>query len=88
MLTPPLDRSGVDFPPDTVWRHIKPPPICGLPEIHAYMDIEEKDEDEDKEPTDVASLRCRLPARGASPRPASLKEAGRPHPEAGHLPVR
>ena len=34
VLTPPLDRSGVDSLPDTVWCHIRPPPICGPPEIH------------------------------------------------------
>ena len=63
MLTPPLDRSGVDSPPDTVRRHIKPPPIRGPPEIHAYTDTEDEDEDEDvEEPTDVASLRAQLAA--------------------------
>ena len=57
VLTPPLDRSGVDSPPDTVRRHIKPPPIRGPPEIHAYTDTEDEDEDEeDEEPTDVTSL--------------------------------
>ena len=57
MLTPPLYRSGVDSPPDTVRRHIKPPPIRGPPEIHAYTDTEDEDEDEeDEEPTDVTSL--------------------------------
>ena len=61
MLTPPLDRSGVDSPPDTVRRHIKPPPIRGPPEIHAYTDTEDEDEDEeDEEPTDVASLCAQL----------------------------
>ena len=34
VLTPPLDRSGVDSLPDTVRCHIRPPPICGPPEIH------------------------------------------------------
>ena len=63
MLTPPLDRSGVNSPPDTVQRHIKPPPIHGPPEIHAYMDTEDEDEDEEEEePTDVASLRAQLTA--------------------------
>ena len=62
MLTPPLDRSGVDSPPNTVRRHIKPPPICGPPEIHAYTDIEDEDEDEEEEPTNVASLREQLAA--------------------------
>ena len=62
MLTPPLDRSGVDSPPDTVRHHIKPPPIRGPPEIHAYTDTEEEDEKEEEEPTDVASLRAQLAA--------------------------
>ena len=63
MLTPPLDRSGVDSPPDTVRRHIKPPPIRGPPEIHAYTDTQDEDEDEEEEePTDVASLRAQLAA--------------------------
>ena len=38
VLTPPLERSGVDSPPDTVRHHIKPPPIRCPPEIHAYTD--------------------------------------------------
>ena len=61
VLTPPLDRSGVDSPLDMVRRHIKPPPIRGSPEIHAYTDTEDEDEDEE-EPTDVASLRAQLAA--------------------------
>ena len=63
VLTPPLDRSGVDSPPDTVRCHIKPPPIRGPPEIHAYTDTEDEDEDdeeEEEEPTDIASLRAQL----------------------------
>ena len=60
MHTPPLERSGVDPPPDTVRRHIKPPPIRGPPEIHAYTDTEDDDEDEEEEPTDVACLRAQL----------------------------
>jgi len=40
-----------------VRHHIKPPPIRGPPEIHAYTDTEDEDEDEEEEePTDVASL--------------------------------
>ena len=62
VLTLPLDRSGVDSPPDMVRRHIKPPPIRGPPEIHAYTDTEDEDEDEEEEPTDVASLRAQLAA--------------------------
>ena len=64
VLTPPLDRSGVDSPPDTVRHHIKQPPIRGPPEIHAYTDTEDEDdeEEEEEEPTDVASLRAQLAA--------------------------
>ena len=63
MLTPPLDRSGVNSPPDTVRRHIKPPPIRGPPEIHAYTDTKDEDEDkEEQELTDVASLHAQLAA--------------------------
>ena len=63
VLTPPLDRSGVISPPDTVRHHIKPPPIRGPPEIHAYTDTEDEDEDdeeEEEEPTDIAALRAQL----------------------------
>ena len=55
VLTPPLDRSGVISPPDTVRRQIKPLPIRGPPEIHAYTDTEDEDEEE---PTDIAALRA------------------------------
>ena len=44
VLTPPLDRSGVDSPPDTVRHHIKLPPIRDPPEIHAYTGTEDEDE--------------------------------------------
>ena len=54
VLTPPLDCSGVVSQPDTVRHHIKPPPIRGPPKIHAYTDTE------DKEPTDIATLRAQL----------------------------
>ena len=57
VLTPPLDRSGIVSPPDTVRHHIKPPPIRGPPEIHAYTDTEDEDEEE---PTDIAALRAQL----------------------------
>ena len=60
--TPPLDRSGVDSPLDLVRRHIRPPPICGPPEIHAYMDTSDDEEEEGEEPTGVASLREQLAA--------------------------
>ena len=49
VLTLPLDRSGVDPPSDTVRRHIKPPPIRGPPEIHAYIDTEDEDDEEEEE---------------------------------------
>jgi len=64
VLTPPLDRSGVDSSPDTVWRHIRPPPIHGPPEIHAYTDTSDDhdDEEEEEEPTDIASLCNQLAA--------------------------
>ena len=63
VLTPPLDHSGVVSPPDTVRHHIKPPPIRGPPEIHAYTDMEDEDEDdkeEEEEPTDITALRAQL----------------------------
>ena len=62
MLTPPLDRSGVDSLPDTVRCHIKPPPIRGLPEIHAYTVTEDEDEDDEEGPIDIASLHEQLAA--------------------------
>ena len=62
VLTPPLDRSGVDSPPDTVRCHIKPPPIRGLPEIHAYTVTEDEDEDDEEGPIDIASLHEQLAA--------------------------
>ena len=63
MLTSPLDHSGVDSPPDMVHHHIKPPPIRGPPEIHAYTDTKDEDEDkEEQELTDVASLHAQLAA--------------------------
>ena len=58
VLTPPLDRSGIDLPPGLVRLHIRPPPIRGPPEIHAYTDSEEEEE----EPNDIASLREQLAA--------------------------
>ena len=64
VLTLPLDRSGVVSPPDTVRRHIKPPPIRGPPEIHAYTDTEDKTDDNEEEPTDIAALREQLAASG------------------------
>ena len=63
VLTPSLDRSGVDSPPDTVRHHINPSPIRGPPEIHTYTDTEDEDEaEEEEEPTDVSSLHAQLAA--------------------------
>ena len=63
VLTPPLDRSGVDSPLDTVRCHIRLPPIRGSLEIHAYTDTSDNDDDdEEEEPTDVMSLREQLTA--------------------------
>ena len=55
MLTPLLDRTGMDLPPSLVCRHIWPPPIRGPIEVHAYTDSD--DDEEEEEPNDVASLR-------------------------------
>jgi hypothetical protein len=44
---------------DLVRCHIRPPPIRGPPEIHAYTD---SSDDEEDEPTDIASLREQLAA--------------------------
>jgi hypothetical protein len=60
VLTPPLDHTGMDLPPSSVRRHIRPPPIRGPIEVHAYTDSD--DDEEEKEPNDVASLREQLAA--------------------------
>ena len=44
-----------------VRRHIRPPPIRGPIEVHAYTDSDDDDEEEE-EPNDVASLREQLAA--------------------------
>ena len=62
VLTLLLDRSGVDSPPDPLRCHIKPPPIRGLPEIHAYTVTEDEDEDDEEGPIDIASLHEQLAA--------------------------
>ena len=59
MLTPPLDRTGTDLPPSSVRRHIRPPPIRGPIEVHAYTN---DDDNEEEEPSDIASLREQLAA--------------------------
>jgi len=60
VLTPPLDRTGMDIPPSSVRRHIRPPPIRVPIEVHAYTDSD--DEEEEEEPNDVTSLREHLTA--------------------------
>ena len=63
VLTPPLDRTGIDLPPSSARRHIRPPPIRGPIEVHAYTDSDDDDgEEEEEEPNDVASLREQLAA--------------------------
>ena len=47
--------------PDLVRCHIRPPPIHGPPEVHAYTNSSD-DEDEDEEPNDIASLHEQLAA--------------------------
>ena len=55
VLTPPLDRTGMDLLPSSVCRHIRPPPIHGPIEVHAYTDSDD-DGEEEEEPNDVDSL--------------------------------
>jgi len=62
VLTPPLDRTGIDLPPSSARRHIRPPPIRGPIEVHAYTDSDDEEEEEEEEPNDVASLREQLAA--------------------------
>ena len=52
----------MDLPPSSVRRHIWPPPIHVLIEVHAYTDSDDDDEEEEEEPNDVASLREQLAA--------------------------
>ena len=59
VLTPPPDGSGADLPPGSVQRHIRPPQIHCPPEVHAYTD---SNDDEEEEPNDIASLREQLAA--------------------------
>ena len=60
VLTPPLDRTGMDLPPSSVRCHVRPPPIRGPIEVHAYTDSDDDEEEEEEEPNDVASLREKL----------------------------
>ena len=62
VLTPPLDRTGMNLPPSLVHRHIRPPPIRGPIEVHAYTDSDNDDEEEEEEPSDIASLHEQLAA--------------------------
>ena len=59
VITPPLDRTGIDLPLSSVRRHIRPPPIRGPIEVHAYTN---DDDNEEEEPSDIASLREQLAA--------------------------
>jgi len=59
VLTPPLDRTGMDLPPSSVRRHIRLPPIRGWAEVHASTD---SDDDEEEDPNDIASLHEQLAA--------------------------
>ena len=62
VLTPPLDHTGMDLVPSLVRRHIRPPPIRGPIEVHAYIDSDDDEEEEEEEPSDIASLRKQLAA--------------------------
>ena len=61
VLTPPLDRSSTELPPSSVRRHIRPPPIRGPIEVHAYT-YSDDNKEEEEEPNDVASLLEQLTA--------------------------
>ena len=56
VFTPPLDRTSMDLPPSLVHHHIRPPPIYGPIEVHAYTDSDDDEEEEQEEPNDIASL--------------------------------
>ena len=62
VLTPPLDRTGTHLLPSSVCHHIRPPPIHGPIEVHAYTDSDDDDDEEEEEPSDIASLREQLAA--------------------------
>ena len=60
-LRPPLDREereSIDSNPRSVRRFRLPPPIRGPPEVYAYTDID----DEEEERSDIAALREQLAA--------------------------
>ena len=55
-LRPPLDREkreSIDSNLGSVRRFRSPPPIRGPPEVHAYTDSDEEEEEKD----DIATLR-------------------------------
>ena len=60
VLCPPLDCGDADSLLDSVQRFVKPPPICGPPDIHACTDSGDDDDDGEEEPTDVTALREQL----------------------------
>ena len=58
-LRPPLDREeweSIDSNPGSVRWFRSPPPIRGPPEVYAYMD----NDDEEEEKSDIAALREQL----------------------------
>ena len=60
-LRPPLDREereSIDSNPGSVRRFRLPPPIRGPPEVYAYTDSD----DEEEEKSDIAALREQLAA--------------------------
>ena len=60
-LRPPLDREereSIDSNPGSVRWFRSPPPIRGPPEVYAYTDID----DEEEERSDIAALREQLAA--------------------------
>ena len=61
VLTPSLDHTGTNFPPSSMRRHIRPPPIHGPIEVHTYTDSDDDDKEEEQ-PKDIASLREQLAA--------------------------
>ena len=62
VLTPPLDHTGTDLLPSSVRRHIRPPPIHGPIEVHAYTDFNDDDDNDEEEPSDITSHRKKLAA--------------------------
>ena len=52
VLTPPLDRTDTDLLPSSVRRHIRPPPIRGPIDVHAYTDSDDDDDEEEEAPAE------------------------------------